>query len=125
MKKVTTLFITVMLCSCSGIEFNTNLGAYVGSKVKTKGVKEYSLEEIDQYDATPLGFIEASYCQEKPGERKPTRRALVNDLKVKAHGLGGNGIVVESCGKSVAAICQLYMECRGLAYAVPERKGSP
>lgn len=123
MKKATAIFTTILLCSCSGAAFNSNLGGYVGNKVRTAGVREYSIKEIDQYDATTLDVVEASYCQGKVDEPKPSRRALVDDLKGRAHSLGGNGILVEACSTAAAAMCVRYMECRGVAYAVPERKG--
>ncbi|WP_323846078.1 hypothetical protein [Microbulbifer magnicolonia] len=124
MKRLAASVIAVLLCGCSGVQFNTNWGSYADSRVKAASVREYSMEEIDRYNATSLGLVEASHCQQKPGEREPSRHALVNDLKLRAQRLGGNGLVIEACGKGAAAACERYMECRAIAYAVPERKGS-
>ena len=107
------------------MNFSTNLGPYVESSVKTVIVEEYSLAEISKYDAISLGFVEASYCQERIDQPKPSKRALVNDLKVRTHSLGGNGVVVEACGRATSGICTQYLECRGVAYSVPQRKSRP
>ncbi|WP_143186928.1 hypothetical protein [Microbulbifer donghaiensis] len=119
------MLVALMLSGCSGMEFNTNFGGYATNRVKATSVREYSVEEIDKYTATSLGFVEASSCQEKPGDRESSRKALVYDLKLRAQRLGGNEIVVETCGTGAAAMCQAYMECRAVAYLVPERKGPP
>ncbi|WP_299594962.1 hypothetical protein [uncultured Microbulbifer sp.] len=108
---------------CNGIQFNTNAGPYVSDRIGASIVREYTISEISQYNATTLGFVEASYCQEKINERKASKSALVRDLKVRTQKMGGNGLVVEACGTAAYGACQTYMECRGVAYSVPERKG--
>lgn len=124
MKQLAAVIATLVISSCSSAQFSTNLGAYANKKMKAASVREYTAEEIGRYEATSLGFVETTHCQEKPGVRPPARQVMVDDLKLRVQRLGGNGIVVESCGKSVAAMCQLYMACRGMAYAVPEQEGS-
>jgi hypothetical protein len=126
MQKILVLPLIFVLSACSGINFNTNIGPYATNRVKTVLVEEYSPEEIGRYDATFLGIVEASYCQERIDEQKPNKSILVKDLKLKTHNLGGNGVVVEACGKSpVYGTCQAYMECRGVAYSVPARRTMP
>ncbi|SEA18965.1 hypothetical protein [Microbulbifer marinus] len=123
MKQLAAVIVTFVISGCDSVQFNTNLGAYTNTKVKAASVREYTAEEIARYQATSLGFVEAAHCQKKPGDRQPSRQALVDNLKLRVQRLGGNGVVVESCGKSADAMCQLFIECRGMAYAVPERKG--
>ncbi|QFT53775.1 hypothetical protein [Microbulbifer sp. THAF38] len=123
--KIFIIIFAALVTACSGITFNTNLRSYAKDRVITTAVKEYSPIEISKYDAVILGFVDTSYCQERIDEPKPNKRALVNDLKVRAHSLGGNGVVVEACGKASSGICNQYMECRGVAYFVPERQSRP
>ncbi|WP_346838322.1 hypothetical protein [Microbulbifer sp. SAOS-129_SWC] len=121
--KAKILFIAVLLAGCDSMTFNSNLGNYARGKIAAAGVREYTLAQIGQYDAVPLGYVEASYCQDKPGERKPSRAGLVEKLKLQTHSRGGNGVVVEACSADAVPSCIAYMQCRALAYAVPERKG--
>ncbi|WP_043319539.1 hypothetical protein [Microbulbifer sp. HZ11] len=114
---------SLALTGCSGIQFNSSLEPYVEDRIKTKMVREYSIAEIDQYNATTLGFVDASYCQERMDERKASKSQLVSDLKLRTKNLGGNGLVVEACGTGAIPGCYSFMECRGVAYSVPERKG--
>ncbi|WOX06124.1 hypothetical protein [Microbulbifer pacificus] len=123
--KIFVIIFAVLISACNGMTFNTNLGPYATNKVKTVIVEEYSLAEISKYDATSLGFVEASYCQERLDQPKPSKAALVSDLKVRTHSLGGNGVVLEACGKTAYDMCHEYMECRGVAYAVPPRQSRP
>ncbi|MEX2963634.1 hypothetical protein [Microbulbifer sp. TYP-18] len=123
--KIVLIIFTALVAACSGMTLNTNLGPYAKNKVITTAVKEYSPIEISKYDAMTLGFVEASYCQERIDEPKPNKRALVNKLKVRTHSLGGNGVVVEACAKTASGICNQHMECRGVAYSVPERQSRP
>ena len=115
--------VSIFLSACNGIQFNTNAGPYVSDRLSSTLVREYTISEISQYQATTLGFVEASYCQDKPDERKASKSALVRDLKVRTKKMGGNGLVVEACGATKFGGCLSYMECRGVAYAVPQRKG--
>jgi len=123
--KLFIIIFATFLTACSGMTFNTNVGPYAKSRVKTVIVEEYSPTEISKYDAITLGVVEASYCQERIDQPRPSKSALVNDLKIRTHSLGGNGVVVETCGKSAVGICNQYMECRGVAYSVPQRQSRP
>ncbi|MCK7599196.1 hypothetical protein M0G74_18135 [Microbulbifer sp. CAU 1566] len=123
--KIFIIIFTVLVSACSGMTFNTNLGPYAKNRVKTVIVEEYSPVEISKYDAITLGIVEASYCQERIDEPKPSKRAVVNDLKVRTHSLGGNGVVVEACGTAANGACTQYLECRGVAYSVPQRQSRP
>lgn len=113
----------LLVTGCNGIQFNTNAGPYVSDRLSSTLVREYTISEISRYNATTLGFVNASYCQEKLDERKASKSALMRDLKVRTQKMGGNGLVVEACGTSEFNGCLSYIECRGVAYAVPERKG--
>ena len=123
--KIFIIVFTVLVSACSGVSFKTNIGPFAKNRVKTTIVEEYSPTEISKYDAVTLGFVEAAYCQERIDQPKPSKRALVNDLKIRTHSLGGNGVVVEACGKAVSGVCNQYMECRGVAYSVPQRQSRP
>lgn len=124
--KVNALGLAALITSgCSGVEFNTNLGPYASSRVKAATVQEYTPEEINRYDAVSLGFVEASDCQKRVDDSEPSKRGLLNAMKIRAHTLGGNGLVVEACGRAQTAGCLVYMECRGTAYSVPERQSRP
>ena len=113
----------LVVAACSRIQFNTSLEPYVNDRIKTSLVREYSIAEISQYDAVTLGFVDASYCQDRIDDRKADKSLLVRDLKLRTKDLGGNGLVVEACGTGALAGCYSYLECRGVAYSVPERKG--
>lgn len=123
--KIFIIIFAVFVSACSGMTVNTNLGSFAKNKVKSVIVEEYSLSEISKYDAVSLGFVESSYCQERLDEPKPSKAALVSDLKVRTHSLGGNGVVLEACGKTAYDMCHEYMECRGVAYSVPPRQSRP
>ncbi|QKX16230.1 hypothetical protein [Microbulbifer sp. YPW1] len=114
---------SIFTTACNGIQFNTNAGPYVSDRLSSTLVREYTISEISRYNATTLGFVNASYCQDKLDERKASKSALVRDLKVRTQKMGGNGLVVEACGTTKFNGCLSYIECRGVAYAVPERKG--
>ena len=117
-------FSALYITGCNGIQFNTNAGPYLSDRISATVVREYTIAEISQYNATTLGFVEASYCQEKIDERKASKSSLIRDLKVRTQKMGGNGVVVEACGVAEFGGCRTYMECRGVAYSVPERKGA-
>ncbi|WP_157520169.1 hypothetical protein [Microbulbifer agarilyticus] len=123
--KILIIIFSTLAAACSGITFSTNLGPYAENRVKGTVVKEYSPTQIAKYDAVMLGFVEASYCQERIDQPKPNKRGLVKDLKVRTHSLGGNGVVVEACSKVASGMCNQYMECRGVAYSVPQRQSKP
>lgn len=91
MKKSGLLLISALLAGCHGVTFNSNLGSYTLAKTKTLIVEEYSVAEIAGFNAELLGIIGASYCQARADEGKPSRRALVNELKIKALDLGAGG----------------------------------
>ena len=114
---------SLMLSACSGIQFNSSLEPNVEDRIKTRMVREYSLAEIDQYNATTLGFVDTSYCPGRVDDRKASKSQLIRDLKLRTKNLGGNGLVVEACGTGSIAGCYFFLECRGVAYSVPERKG--
>lgn len=115
--------LTLLLTGCSGVSFPTNVGSYTTGKTKALLVREYTISEIERYDAITLGFVEASYCQQRPDEPKARKAELIDSLKQRTHSLGGNGVVVEACGTAIYAGCHSYLECRGVAYQVPERQG--
>lgn len=118
-----TMLAALSTAGCSGIQFDTNAGPYLSDRVSGTIVREYTLAEISEYNAISLGFVDASYCQEKIDDREARKSKLVRDLKVRTQKRGGNGVVVEACGVAKFAGCYSYMECRGMAYSVPERKG--
>ncbi|WP_237064751.1 hypothetical protein [Microbulbifer guangxiensis] len=124
-----TLFLAALmaLTGCQGLQFSSSLGPYTEARIKAAAVREYSPVEIGRYDATSLGFVEAMQCQRRADEPEPGRRALVRELKQRTHALGGNGVVVESCGAAQGGYegCLRYLECRGVAYAVPEWQSRP
>lgn len=120
---VPLLILCASVVGCNGIQFSTNIGTAISNQVSTTLVREYTPAEIDQYNAITLGIVEASHCQKRIDASEAHKSALIKDLKLRTINLGGNGIVVEACGTAKFAGCYSYMECRGLAYAVPERKG--
>ncbi|WP_285764289.1 hypothetical protein [Biformimicrobium ophioploci] len=124
MKKI-AIFIVVLVSGCSNFTVSTNLGPYANTAVKSGSVKEYSQEEIGKYDATPLGYVEAAFCQDKASDPRPSKSGLVKTLKARASDRGGNGIVVEQCQSFGAEACYKYMECRALAYKVPYKRSMP
>ncbi|KUJ84898.1 hypothetical protein AWR36_004480 [Microbulbifer flavimaris] len=124
---VFTAIALAALGGCEGLRFNSNLGPYSEVRIKAAAVREYTPVQIARYDAITLGFVEAAQCQRRPDEPKPNRRMLVRELKQRTHNLGGNGVVVEACGTATGGFegCQRYLECRGVAYAVPGRQSRP
>ena len=125
MKRIISALLVLGCTGCNGFQFNSNLGDYTAGRIKSAAVKEYSLEEINRFDAVSLGFVESSYCQDLPDERRPSEALLLNQLKITTHRRGGNGVVVEACTSASVSVCRAYMECRGVAYAVPERQSRP
>ena len=126
MKRVMISALLILSCTgCNGFQFNSNLGDYTAGRINSAAVKEYSIEEINRFDAVSLGFVEASYCQDRPNERHPSNATLINELKLATHRRGGNGVVVETCTSAAATACLAYVECRGVAYAVPARQSRP
>lgn len=127
MRAVLLLITLATLGGCHGIQFSTNLGPYAEGRIKAASVREYTPVEIGRYDATTLGFVEAAQCQRRADEAEPRRSTLVQELKQRTQKLGGNGVVVEACGAATGGYegCLRYLECHGVAYAVPERQSRP
>ena len=125
MKKIISALLVLSCTGCSGIKFNTNFSPYINSQLKSAIVREYTIEQINQFDAVSLGFVTASDCQANPRDDKPSKRSLESALKNHVHDLGGNGLVIEACGRQQSAGCLVFLECRGVAYSVPERKSAP
>ncbi|MDN3640729.1 hypothetical protein QWY82_18165 [Simiduia curdlanivorans] len=78
-----------------------------------------------RYNADALGLVEASECQAKPGEAKPSSYTLIKELKVKAMNKGANGLVVEQCATDLVPTCTAYLMCWGMAYKVPVTQSRP
>ena len=116
---------SLLLVGCNGIELNSNLGSYATQTGKSYTVDEYSKDDILRYDADALGLVEASGCQAKPGDVKPTRPLLVKALKIKTRDKGGNGLVVEQCATEPQPNCSQYLMCWGMAYEVPWKQARP
>lgn len=112
-----------ILSGCSGVSFHTNAGEYAIDRAGSALVREYTVEQINRYEAITLGMVEAGYCQESPDAAKAHKSTLVRDLKRRTRQMGGNGVVVEACGTGGFPGCHTYLECRGVAYSVPERQG--
>ncbi|SDK23530.1 hypothetical protein [Microbulbifer yueqingensis] len=124
-KVISLLTVTGIVAGCSGLEFRTNIGPYTESRLVSAAVEIYSPTEISRYDAVTLGNVEATACQERPDEPVASRAELVRQMKMRAHRLGGNGLVIEACGKTTLGVCQTYIECHGTAYSVPQRQTRP
>ena len=122
-KLIALLFSAVILSGCNGVSFHTNAGEYAIDRAGSALVREYTVEQINRYEAVTLGMVEASYCQESPDAAKAHKSTLVRDLKRRTRQMGGNGVVVEACGTGGFPGCHTYLECRGVAYSVPERQG--
>lgn len=120
---IATVLSALLIAGCSRLQLTTNAGPFITDSISSTLVREYSISEISQYDATTLGFVDASYCQTKLTDRKATKSVVVRDLKLRTKNMGGNGLVVEACGVAESGACHSYLECRGVAYRVPERKG--
>ncbi|WP_334078971.1 hypothetical protein [Microbulbifer sp. M83] len=121
----TYLLVAGLMAGCNGVDFRTNVGPYAKSRIASAGVREYSPVEIGRYDAVSLGFVDSSACQDRIDAPEPERSDLVRKMKQRVHDMGGNGIVVESCGKAALGTCRVHLECRGMAYSVPERQSRP
>lgn len=111
---------SLFLFGCSGASFNTNLDSVARQQYKVIAVQEYSFQQMNTFQAESLGAVSANYCQEEIDDPNPSRHAVIDGLKAKVYERGGNGLVVEQCVSSRYRTCESYIECRGVAYQVPE-----
>ncbi|WP_345427748.1 hypothetical protein [Halioxenophilus aromaticivorans] len=115
------VLVALLSVGCGRFSVQTNASNVLAGQTSALLVKEYAPTEIAQYDASVLGYVEASDCQQRASDTKPNRRSVVNKLKIQTQKMGGNGLVVMACAESVEAMCNRYLACRAEAYLVPER----
>ncbi|BFM12619.1 hypothetical protein R50072_27720 [Simiduia litorea] len=125
MKMLGVCAVVFLVAGCNGIDLSANVGPYAKNTAKSWVVKEYQKDDIMRYNAEALGLVEASECQAKPGGAKPSRSALIKELKVKAMNKDANGLVVEQCATDTVSICTAYLMCWGMAYRVPTKQSRP
>ena len=122
MKIAALLFIAVFVSACSGVKFKTTISPDIADHVQSSGnadkVIEYSVEEIQRYNAESLGLLVSSSCQSDPNSPKPSNYSIRRDLKYQTQKVGGNGFVVMECNDNPYPGCWAFLECRALAYSV-------
>ncbi|TMP21706.1 hypothetical protein CWC02_00820 [Pseudoalteromonas sp. S2721] len=130
LKKVFFIIFIILQCSCS---IRSNFGDYVIADVENRGrgehVQVYKDREIFNFRTSYLGNVESNYCHEKNDSLIPEsayyynpsniKESLQDSLKVKAHKMGGNGIVFSQCyTRSNTNQCYKSMRCEGSVYNI-------
>lgn len=118
--KIAIALLLTTLTACSGMTVDTNFGSFAIQNAKAESVDEYDVAEIQALPARPVTAVDAAYCQLRPTDPEPSRKALVEALKVKARGAGGNALVVDTCRVTLAGDCTKHMMCRGMVYDIEE-----
>ena len=104
LKRISLILLLILQCSCS---INSNFGNYIIADAENRGrgeqVQVYNDREIFNFRSTYLGNVESNFCHEKNDSLIPEdayyynpsniKDTLQDSLKVKAHKMGGNGIV--------------------------------
>jgi hypothetical protein len=117
--KFLVLIICFLLNGCSTATFNSNAGIYAENKIRESVVKRYTNSEVWKLGATQVGHVEARFCQKDIRDYKPSKEALIADLKVKTQKLGGNALVFDSClVNRTTASCHTKIVCNGMAYLI-------
>jgi uncharacterized protein YbjQ (UPF0145 family) len=87
-------------------------------------VKIYTTRQLVGKNYEDLGPIEATSCKSLMWEPVPTREDAVNQLRVRAINLGGNGLLNLMCdareGTSVSKNCWSSITCAASAISVEE-----
>jgi hypothetical protein len=121
--KFLLLIICFLLNGCSTTTFNSNIGIYAENKIRESVVKRYTNYEVWKLGATQVGHVEARFCQKDRRDHKPSKEALIADLKVKTQKLGGNALVFDSClVNRTTASCHTKIDCNGMAYLITYNK---
>jgi hypothetical protein len=121
--KFIVLLIFCFLYGCSNISINSNADVYLKTKIENT-LRKNEVDRHTNYEAWKLGgeqigYVEVSYCQVDLRDFIPTTEDLISELEIKAHKLGGNSMVLDSCNVNKAlASCHIYTQCRGMAYLV-------
>lgn len=118
MKNFLYVLVIALLVGCNGVTFNTNAGSYGKSVLQESAVDVYSANELEKYKIITLGVVESVYCQHSIDQPAPRKKIVIKDMKVKTQNLGGNGLLVESCGQRESVDCIALVECSGTAYVV-------
>ena len=122
MRILVVLILSGCITACSGVRFQSNispdLAEHVQSVANADKVVEYSVEELQRYQARDLGLLVASSCQQEPHSAKPSKYTIKRDLKYQTQNVGGNGFVIMECSNDRYAGCYAYLECKALAYAI-------
>lgn len=117
--KYVFLFLIFTVSACNGVRFNSSINPNVEESLKTHKVEEYSIAEIQRYQAKSLGQVTSSLCKTHPSQPTPTESLLLRDLKYKTQRIGGNGVVIMECvDHRINTSCNEFLECRALAYLV-------
>jgi len=82
------LIICFLLNGCSTATFNSNAGIYAENQIRKSVVKRYTNNEVWELGASQVGHVETRYCQKNIRDYKPSKEALISELKVKTQKLG-------------------------------------
>ena len=130
LKRISLILLLILQCSCS---INSNFGNYIIADAENRGrgeqVQVYNDREIFNFRSTYLGNEESNFCHEKNDSLIPEdayyynpsniKGTLQDSLKVKAHKMGGNGIVFSQCyTTSNTYQCYKSMRCEGSVYNI-------
>jgi hypothetical protein len=115
--------IFLLLSGCSAVDFNNNSDIYVEKKILKSVVKTYTNYEVWELGASQIGYVETRFCQKGIRDYKPSKEALISELKVKTQKLGGNALVFDSClvNRSTGS-CNTDIQCNGMAYSITYNK---
>jgi len=115
--------ICFLLNGCSTATFNSNAGIYAENQIRKSVVKRYPNYEVWELGASQVGHVETRYCQKNIRDYKPSKDALISELKVKTQTLGGNALVFDSCLVNISTgSCNTQIQCNGMAYLITYNK---
>jgi hypothetical protein len=85
-------------------------------------VPVYSESDMHSHQYVVLQPLSATSCKNKLGDPSPTREEAIDQLRVKAAGLGGNGLLHVVCeapsGLNAIKDCWASLSCHGAAIKV-------
>jgi len=85
-------------------------------------VPVYSESDVQGHRYVVLHPLSATVCTHKLGEPTPTQEETIEQLRVKAAGLGGNGVLHVVCeapsGLNASTDCWASRTCHGTAIQV-------
>lgn len=122
MKFFWILLVAFFLCSCSSVEFSSNLDPRViGNYFKTSTVDEYTEEDLVGIPYKDLGSVDGFVCQVKPTDFIAKEDDAKTEVLKKAADIGANGVIFTKCMRAKETLsCNESVTCYARAILILE-----